>query len=224
MSRQHHAPRLAFLALDLAVNGAAPVLVYDRMHAGWGDVDALLASSLLPAVWGVGTFLFRRRIDALSVIALAGIALSLLAFVGGGSARLLELREQMATCLIGLAFLFSAVIGKPLIYPLARATMARTSIQTLADQTLADFDARRDEPPVRHTVMVMTLAWGFGLLANVAVSVGLIFSLPIGTYLMVGPVLGYATMGGLVLWTILYRRYRIRHAADPMPGQQAGMR
>lgn len=207
-SLPRRASRLALLALDLAVNFAAPVLIYDRMHAGWGDVDALLASSLPPVLWSVGAFVYRRRIDALSLIALGGIALSLLAFVGGGSARLLELREQMATFLIGLAFLFSAAIGKPLIYPLARATMARTSAQTLAD-----FDARRDDPPVRHTIMVMTLVWGVGLLANVAVSIALIYSLPISTYLVVGSILGYATMGGLALWTILYRRYRTRHVA-----------
>jgi hypothetical protein len=29
---------------------------------------------------------------------------------------------------------------------------------------------------------------------------------------VVGSILGYATMGGLTLWTILYRRYRTRHA------------
>ncbi|MBB2167860.1 hypothetical protein HLH36_05730 [Gluconacetobacter aggeris] len=205
-SLHRRAPRLALLALDLAVNFAAPALIYDRMHAGWGDVDALLASSAPPVLWSIGSFVYRRRIDALSLIALAGITLSLLAFVGGGSARLLELREQMATFLIGLAFLFSAAIGKPLIYPLARATMARTSARALAD-----FDARRDDPPVRHTIMVMTLVWGFGQVAHVGVSVALIYSLPIGTYLVAGPVLGYATMGGLALWTLLYQRYRTRH-------------
>ncbi|MFW7267100.1 VC0807 family protein [Gluconacetobacter sp. Hr-1-5] len=201
-------PGLALFVLDLAVNFAAPVLIYDRMQAGWGDVHALLASSMPPLAWSVGGFILRRRIDALSLIALAGIALSLLAFIGGGSARLLELREQAATLLIGLAFLFSAAIGKPLISPLARATMARQSAQALAD-----FDARRNDAPVRHTIMAMTLVWGFGLLANAVVSVVLIYSLPINTYLVVGPIIGYATMGGLTLWTVLYRRYRIRHAA-----------
>ncbi|MBB2164963.1 hypothetical protein HLH26_10510 [Gluconacetobacter sp. 1b LMG 1731] len=205
-SLRRRSPGLALILLDLTVNFAAPVLIYDRMQAGWGDVQALLASSMPPLLWSVGGFVIRRRIDALSLIALAGIALSLLAFIGSGSARLLELREQAVTFLIGLAFLFSAAIGKPLIAPLARATMARQS-----SQALADFDTHRNDTRVRCTIMVMTLVWGLGLLANVVVSVALIYSLPISTYLVVGPILGYPTMGGLALWTLLYRRHRIRH-------------
>ncbi|MBB2199700.1 hypothetical protein HLH44_20105 [Gluconacetobacter sp. 1c LMG 22058] len=205
-SLRRRGPGIALILLDLTANFAAPVLIYDRMQAGWGDVQALLASSMPPLLWSVGGFVIRRRIDALSLIALAGIALSLLAFIGSGSARLLELREQAVTFLIGLAFLFSAAIGKPLIAPLARATMARQS-----SQALADFDTHRNDARVRCTIMVMTLVWGLGLLANVVVSVALIYSLPISTYLVVGPILGYATMGGLALWTLLYRRHRIRH-------------
>jgi len=158
-------------------------------------------------LWGVGGFLRNRRVDALSILATVGIALSLLAFVGGGSAQLLQLREKMVTLLIGLAFLGSAAIGRPLIYPLARATVARESAEALAD-----FDSKRDDARLRHTVMVMTLVWGFGLLADVALSILLIFSLSVGDYLVVGPILGYGTIGGLTLWTMLYRRYRARHA------------
>ena len=182
---RHRGSGLALLALDLAVNFAAPVLIYDQMQAAWGDVDALLASSVPPLLWSVGGFLRNRRVDALSILALAGILLSLLAFAGG-----------------------SAAIGRPLIAALARATVARESAQALAD-----FDAQRHNAPMRRAIMVMTLVWGFGLLADVAISVVLIYCLPIGTYLVVGPILGYATMGGLALWTVFYRRYRMRHGA-----------
>ncbi|WP_182948657.1 VC0807 family protein [Gluconacetobacter takamatsuzukensis] len=205
-------PGLALLALDLAVNFAAPALIYDRMQAAWGDVDALLASSMPPLLWSIGGFLRNRRVDALSLLSLAGIALSLLAFLGGGSARMLELREKMVTFLIGLAFLGSAAIGKPLVAALARATVARESAQALAD-----FDAHRNTPGMRRAIMVMTLVWGAGLLADVAVSVVLIYSLPIATYLVVGPILGYVTMGGLALWTVAYRRYRMHYRAPGPP-------
>ena len=53
--------------------------------------------------------------DALSVLVLAGIALSLLAAIGGGDARWLQLRENLASAMIGLAFLGSAAIGRPLM-------------------------------------------------------------------------------------------------------------
>jgi len=60
---------------------------------------------------------------------------------------------------------------------------------------------------------VMTLVWGFGLLVDFAASVALIYMMSVHDYLIVGPILGYGTMGGLALWTITYRRHRTRHAA-----------
>jgi len=211
---RHRAPALA---LDLAVNFALPVVVYDLLQGRWGEVNALLASAVPPLVWAVGGFVRSRRVDALSVMAMAGIALSLIAFAGGGSARFLELREKMVTLLFGLAFLGSAAIGRPLIWPLARATMARES-----GEALAHFEAHRDHPMLRRTIMVMTLAWGFGLVADVAVSVGLIYALPVATYLIVGPLLGYATIGGLTVWTVWYRRHRTRIVARMQDAARAG--
>ncbi|WP_157098935.1 VC0807 family protein [Novosphingobium rosa] len=194
-------------ALDVAINIAAPLGIYHALQGSQGQVPALLASCLPPLVWSVVTFWRSRSVDALSVLALVGLGLSLLAMAGGGSAQFLQLREKLVTLAIALAFLGSAAIGKPLIYPLARATMARESARSLAE-----FDAKRDDAMVRHTVMVMTLVWGFGLLVDFLVSVALIYALSIEAYLVVGPVIGYGAMGGLALWTVLYRRYRERHA------------
>jgi len=196
------APRFA---LELAINVAAPLAIYDYAQGSMGEVPALLLSSAPPVLWGMFRFARERRIDALSILAMVGIGLSLFAFLGGGSAQLLQLREKLVTLLIGLAFLGSAAIGKPLIYPLARATLARES-----EEALADFDARRGNAMLHHTVMVMTLVWGIVLLADFTLSVVLIFSLSIEHYLIVGPMVGYGAIGGLALWTILYRRYRTR--------------
>ena len=114
----------------------------------------------------------------------------------------------MVTGLIAAAFLGSAAIGRPLIGPLARATVARESADSLAA-----FDARRNDPFLRHTIMVMTLVWGFGLALDCALSVVLIYALSVQQYLVIGPILGYITFGGLTGWTVLYRRWRARRAA-----------
>lgn len=165
------------VTLDLVVNFALPVLIFDWAQPHWGEARALLASTVPPLLWGAGSFAKERRIDALSVIALAGISLSLLAFVGGGSAQLIALKEKMVTLLFAFAFLGSAMIGKPLIYPLARATMARQS-RAAAES----FDARRDEASVRYTVTVMTWVWGLVLLADALLSAFLVYNLPMGLY------------------------------------------
>jgi hypothetical protein len=83
-------------------------------------VRALLASSAPPIAWSLVEFARHRRVDALSVLVAAGIVLSLLAMIGGGGPKFLQLRENLVTGIIGLVFL-----GSALIYQLARAGMRR---------------------------------------------------------------------------------------------------
>src|SRR5665213_4172793 len=187
------------IAIEVLVNFALPFLIYDFTKRDLGDVRALIASSAPPIAWSLFEFARKRRVDAVSMLVLAGIALSLLAFIGGGGARFLQLREKLVTALIGLVFLGSAAIGKPLIYQLARASMVRR-----ASAELESFEALRDNVHFRRTMTLMTLVWGFGLVGEAAASAALVFQMSIRTYLLVSPALGYGTMGGLGLWTFWY--------------------
>lgn len=199
--------------VELLVNFVLPFMIYNYAQAPLGEVRALLLSSLPPIVWSLVEFSRHRRLDALSLLVVGGIALSLLAMLGGGGVRFLQLREKLVTGLIGLAFIGSVLIGKPLVFELARATMRRKS----EDEAQA-FEALQIHAGFRRTMTIMTLVWGFGLLADVAVSVVLVFELNIREYLIVNPILGYATMGTLSLWSFLYgqlakRRGEARRAA-----------
>ena len=197
--------------LEVAANFALPLVIYDLVSPSHGDVNALLASMAPPILWSLIAFARSRRVDALSVLVLVGIGLSLLAAFGGGDARWLQLRENLATAMIGLAFLGSVVIGRPLIYMLARAGLARKD-----PEELAAFEDNRDSDQFRRVMMVMTLVWGFGLIASALASSALIFMLSIHDYLIVSPILGYGTMGALALWTALYsRRAQARADAEP---------
>jgi hypothetical protein len=189
------------ILVEALVNFILPFVIYDYAEAPLGDVRALLASSAPPILWSLVEFARHRRLDALSVLVVSGIALSLLAMLGGGGARFLQLREKLVTGVIGLAFVGSALIGKPLIYELAHATMRRKS-----DGEAQQFAALQVHAGFRRTMTVMTLVWGFGLLADVAVAVVLVFVLSIREYLIVNPILGYGTMGALSLWSFLYGR------------------
>jgi hypothetical protein len=200
---------LGSIAIELLVNVALPYLVYVKAEASLGQLRALLAASVPPIIWSGIEFARKRRIDAVSILVLAGIVLSLLAFLGGGSVRFLQLRENLVTGLIGLVFLGSAAIGRPLIYQLARAGKLRES-QAEAER----FEALRDKQHFRRGMTVMTLVWGFGLLAQTAVACLLVFSLSIPRYLIVSPIVGYSIMGCLALWTFWYvKRMKRRGAA-----------
>ena len=181
------------------VNFILPFVIYNYAEAPLGYVGALRASSVPPILWSLIEFARHRRLDAVSVLVVGGIALSLLAMLGGGGVRFLQLREKLVTGVIGLAFLGSALINKPLIYELARSSMRRKS-----EEEAQQFEALQIHAGFRRTMTVMTLVWGLVLLCDVAVSAVLVFVLSIREYLIVNPILGYSTMGALSLWTFLY--------------------
>jgi hypothetical protein len=192
----------AGVGLEIAVNAVAPFVIYQLADARLGDVGALLASSVPPIGWSVIEFARRRRVDALSLLVVAGIVFSLLAMLGGGGAKFLQLRENLVTGAIGLIFLGSILVRRPLIFYLARAGMSRR-----ADAAgIAEFDQIKDAPRFRRTMAVMTLVWGAGLIARTAAASAMVFTLPIPTYLALHPVLGYASMGALAGWTFWYAR------------------
>lgn len=187
------------LLVEASVNFILPFVIYTWAEKPLGEAGALLASSAPPIAWSLVEFARHRRVDALSLLVVSGIVLSLLAMIGGGGVRFLQLREKLVTVLIGLAFLGSALIGKPLIYELARATMRRKS-----EAEAQEFEALQVHAGFRRTMTVMTLVWGAGLLVDAAFSVVLVFVLSVRAYLIVNPVLGYGTIGALSLWTFLY--------------------
>jgi intracellular septation protein A len=212
----------AHVLVEALVNFILPFVIYSYAEDRLGDVRALLASSVPPILWSLVEFARHRRLDALSVLVVSGIALSLLAMLGGGGVRFLQLREKLVTGIIGLVFVGSALIRKPLIYELARATMRRKS-----EDEAQQFEALQVHAGFRRTMTVMTLVWGFGLLIDVAVSVVLVFVLSIREYLIVNPILGYGTMGALSLWSFLYgqrakRRGEARRAAAALAEVAAG--
>jgi hypothetical protein len=196
-----HGPKAG---LEIAVNFALPFVVYRATQPRLGNVDALMAASAPPLVCGILEFARRRRVDALSLMALAGIALSLIAFIGGGGVRFLQLREQLVGAVVGLVFLGSAAIGKPLIYQLARARIRRG-----AAGQVGWFDALREHPRFRRIMMLMTLSWGVALVTQSAACSALVFVLSIKWYLMVSPIIGYSVLGAMTAWSYWYARQRI---------------
>jgi hypothetical protein len=183
-------------ALEVGVNFALPFVIYSGARGAWGDVPALMASSAPPILWSITGFIRERKLDAISILVLGGIALSLLAFAGGGGVKVLQLRENLVTGLIGLMFLGSTAIGKPLIYQLARAGARRR-----AGGSVEAVEALRDDPGFRRAMLLATLVWGLGLVAACAVNCTLVFMLSIKQFMLVSGPVSYAFIGLLTAWT-----------------------
>nr|WP_235087185.1 hypothetical protein [Chromobacterium sp. Beijing] len=151
-----------------------------------------------------------RRVDALSLLVLLGIGLSLLAMLLGGDARLLLLRvpdhrfdrlrlsavpgaASAAGVLSGAGDLGAGIgAGAGTV----RTTMARGWLQ-----------ARH---PANDAVVGLGLEPGGGRRAYLA------WTWPVERFLLVAPFISYGVMGGLCLMTLLYRRKMRREAAVAM--------
>jgi hypothetical protein len=195
-------------ALELIVNLVLPWATYTLLVPHTSEFTAIAWSAAPPALWSLLELALHRKLDALSVLVLAGIALSLVALAFGGSPRMLMVRENLFTIPIGLAFLFSLGLKKPLIYYAAAATMARSS-----PEQLAAFEAAWQRPIVTRSLRVISLVWGVGLVAQGLLLGWMAWTWPIPTFLWASPVIGYGILAILGLWTWYYRRGRQRWAA-----------
>jgi hypothetical protein len=187
------------VALEAGANFILPFLIYSLTNERLGAVPALMIASIPPVAWSVIGFVRQHKLDALSVLVLAGIALSLLAFAGGGGIKVLQLRENLVGGVIGLVFLGSAAIGRPLIDLLAQARMRRG-----APEKAAALEALREDAGFRAALTLATLVWGAGLLAVCALNCALVFMVSIKTYLLIGGPISYAAIGLMSAWTFWY--------------------
>ncbi|HEV3423592.1 MAG TPA: VC0807 family protein [Paraburkholderia sp.] len=205
--------RPAFL-LELAVNLLLPWLAYRLAAPHWGETGGLIASAVPPIVWSLVELARFRRVDALSMIVLTGIALSIGAMALGGSPRMLLLRESLVSGAIGVAFLLSLPMRRPLIFYLARATVARE----MAGGAERMDTLWRERPSLAVSMRLMTAVWGVGLTSETALRSWMAWTWPVERFLVVSPFIGYGIYGALLLWTVWYRktlRSRAEREAQP---------
>lgn len=175
-------------------------MVYRLLNGRYGEFVALVASAAPPMLWSIYELARFRKLDALSLLVLGAILLSLLALLMGGSPRLLMVRENLFSIPIGLAFLISAATARPAIYYLAVATLQRQSAENRAR-----FEAVWQRPHVLRGLRVMSIVWGAGLVAQGLLLGWMAWTWPIERYLLLSPIIGYGMIAVLLIWTFRYR-------------------
>jgi hypothetical protein len=190
------------ILVELAVNFLLPWLIYRWAQPHYGETGALYASAIPPVAWSIIEFIRLRRVDFLSLFVLAGIVLSIVAMMLGGDSRALLIRESFVSGAFGVVFLLSLALRRPLIFYLARATIARQS-----EDGIARFEAVwAERPALRASLRLMTAIWGAGLTLEMALRVWLAWHLSTERVLLVSPFVSYTIYGALMLWTLWYRR------------------
>jgi hypothetical protein len=188
-------------ALAFFVNVLLPAAAYRIALPHAGLLGALLASAVPLLVW-IGIDLLRHRhFDALSALVLASIAMSLLIFASGAADAVRTAREPLVSGIVGVFFLLSLLLRRPLVFYLARSTMSREH-----QGREAEFDAMwLSRPALARSIRLMTIVWGVGLVFENVVRLGMVLSFDSDDVHRVSTYVGYAVYAALTVWTIIYR-------------------
>jgi hypothetical protein len=198
--------RRALFGLDLAVNFLMPWLLFRASRPYVTETHAIMISASAPMVWGLVQFARSRKVDTFSMLSLAGIALSFAIFAFGGSPKVLLVRESLIGGAIGLLFVVSALIGRPLMFELIRGitkSMFGGESSRLA-HARERLESYAGASWFRRLLTTWTVAFGLFMVAETAARIALAFALPTERFLLVAPIARYAIAGLAIAWTYFY--------------------
>jgi tryptophan-rich sensory protein len=194
---------------------AGPLVAYQMLHsAGLSSVSALILSGVLPGVAVLGGLIRHRRLDAIGVLVLAGIAVGTILGLLSGDARLVLIEGSVPTAVFGVMCLGSLRSRRPLIYRFALEFMGPDTPRG------RDFDSLWQYPGFRHAFWLFTVVWGVAYLAEAAARIVIVETTSTGTALAISKVMPYAVAGALSAWMFLYGRHT-RRQGERMAAAQA---
>lgn len=180
-----------------------PVAAYYIARAvGETPYISLLAGTVVAGL-RVGYVALRdRRFDGFAAFLLAIFGVGLALTFVTGDARFLLAKDSLSTGVAAFIFLGTCVLGRPMCYYAARRMVARTPAKARRWESL--WDSSSD---FRHLFIVMTLVWGFGMLAEAVVRLPLVYLLPIDVMAGLSTAMQVAMFVLLSLWTTWYLRW-----------------
>ena len=184
---------------------AGPLVAYNLLRsAGFSAVIALVLSGVFPAAGVTIGIVAHRRVNALGILVLAGIAVGAVLGLVSHNARLVLDEGSVVTAVFGLVCLGSLATPKPLMYRLAVEFIGPDTAQG------QEFTGLWQYPEFRRVFRVITTVWGIGFLAEAVARVVIVQHTSTGTALAISKVLPYAVAAVLTAWTVGYGRYQKR--------------
>jgi hypothetical protein len=197
--------RLRSVAMIAIFDIGGPLLAYRLLQSnGVGTVAALVLSGLFPAVGMIIGIIGHRRVDAVGVLVLAGIAVGAILGLASQNPKLVLDEGSVSTGVFGLICLGSLATDKPMMY--------RFALEFIGPDTERgrEFAGLRQYQEFRRAFVVITVVWGAAYLAEAAARVLIVQSTSAGTALTVSKVLPYAVAAVLIAWTVGYGRLQKR--------------
>jgi len=208
--------RLQSAAKIVVFDIAGPLVAYSLLRsAGLSSVLALVLSGAFPALGIIAGLARNRRVDAIGVLVLAGIAVGTILGLVTHDPKLVLMEGSVGTALFGVACLGSLRTSRPLIYRFALEFKGEDTPQG------QEFSSLWQYPAFRHAFNLFTIVWGATYLAEAAARVALVELTSTSTALAVSKFMPYLVAGALVLWMTSYgRRRQRRRAAQEAAAQQ----
>jgi intracellular septation protein A len=194
------------ILLDLVI----PTAGYFLLHgAGLSQVWALTIAGAATAVNAAVTTIRRRRLDALGLLVVAEIGVSVALAASTGDPRLILARPAVYLAVAGVVNLISCFAGRPLSYT------AATPMATKGDPQRAVAYARawHHSPELRAIHRQLTAGIGLAMIAYAVVRVLIVYSFSTATALVVQEVPGLVLLA-LVVALIRRRVPRLRRIVD----------
>jgi len=197
--------RLQSLAMIAAFDIGGPLALYALLRSdGLSAVTSLVLSGIFPALGVAIKFSRDRRVDAIGVLVLAGIAVGTLLGLLSGNARLVLVEGSVPTAVFGVVCLGSLWSSRPLMY--------RMAVEFIGADTPRgrEFESLWQYQQFRRVLRVMTIVWGIAYLAEAAARVVIVEATSTGTALAISKVMPYVVAGLLVAWMVAYGNWSRR--------------
>ncbi|SEN09394.1 VC0807 family protein [Actinacidiphila rubida] len=176
-----------------------PWVTYNQLSArGVPEVPALLIISAWPALEIGLYFALHRRVDEFGMLILLTLLLGAAGALAYNSSKMIFLKDSALTGLVGLAFLVSLALRRPLIFYFGRR-FATDGTEAGVARWNGMWDAY---PGFRAVQRRLTVIWGVAFLAEATVKAVLVYHLSTGTMVSFSSVMPLAVTALLVAYTV----------------------
>lgn len=192
-------------ALPRLVEGAVvPTLLFLTLLRIGGQAWAI-GGALVWSALAIGTRLaLGRRVPTIVLIGLGALALRTTFALAAGSSFVYFLQPTLMTATVGVVFLGSALIGKPVILRIAR------DFAPVPDDVMTHGHLRR-------FFLGISVLWGVTQLLNSGITLYLLLSQSIGTFVVARATMGYTlTATAIAITAFWFQRIRDTGVA-PVP-------
>ena len=184
--------------LSILINGFLPLIIYKILMNYFPNLTSLIIATIIPCIGNLYEILKDKKIDVYAMFILFGFIIGIIAVLLGGGEKFLLLRESFITGIMGMVFLISLLLKKPLIYYFAQR------FSNPDKNNKIDWEKRWNIPYFRHGMKLMTLVWGLGFILEAAIKVILVYTLSISEFLLVSNFVLYGIIALLIFWQVKY--------------------